>query len=91
MLVPLSFAAELFIVFMPVESQRSALRAACEKLRVCYLRCKARPYEAEITESLSLTEHYNTRVRLQTPSNLIRENEAPREPLEIKLINRWRA
>jgi len=45
---------------MPVESQRSALRAASEKLRGCYLRCKAKPYAAEITKALSLTERYNT-------------------------------
>src|SRR4029450_11496650 len=31
-----SFAAGLFIAFMPVESQWFALRAAREKLRVCY-------------------------------------------------------
>ncbi len=30
------FAVGLFIVFMPVESQRLTLRAALEKLRVCY-------------------------------------------------------
>ena len=42
---------------------------------------------AHITDALSLSEHYKTRVRLRTPSNVIRENEAPREPLEIKLID----
>jgi hypothetical protein len=76
---------------MPVESQQSALRAAWEKLRVCYLRCKAKPYKAHITEALSLTEDYNTRRRLRTPSNVIRENEALREPLEIKNNQPWRA
>ncbi len=45
---------------------------------------KAKPYEPGITEALSLTEDYNTCVRLQTPSNVIREDEAPREPLEIR-------
>jgi hypothetical protein len=69
---------------MPVESQRSALRAAWEKLRGCYLQRKAKPYEAHITKALRLTEDYNMRRRLRTPSNVIRENEALREPLEIK-------
>jgi hypothetical protein len=76
---------------MPVESQRSALRAAWEKLRVCYPQCKAKPYKAHITKALSLTEHYNTRRRLQTPSNVIRENEELREPLEVKNNRPWRA
>ena len=76
---------------MPVESQRSALRAAWEKLRVCYRQCKAKPYEASITKALSLTEDYDMRRRLRTPSNVIRENEALREPLEIKNNRPWRA
>jgi hypothetical protein len=33
---PISFAAELDVAFMPVESQRFTLAAAWEKLRVCY-------------------------------------------------------
>jgi len=52
---------------MPVESQRFTVRGVWEKLRTCYQQCKAKPYEPGITEALSLTEDYNTCVRLQTP------------------------
>ena len=81
---PISFAAELDVAFMPIESQRFILCGGCEKLRACYRQCKVKPYEPGITEALSLTEDYNTCVRLQTPSNVVREDEAPREPLEMR-------
>src|SRR5262249_31827495 len=36
-LLPRSFAVEVVVVFMPVESQRFLSRAVLEKLRACYL------------------------------------------------------
>lgn len=41
----------------------------------------------EIEEALSVTKDYEMRVRLRVLLNLIRENEATREPIEIKIVN----
>ena len=44
------FAVGLLIAFMPVESQRFAVRAGREKLRVCYLR--EAPYDFRLSGKL---------------------------------------
>ncbi len=44
------FAVGLLIAFMPVESQRFAVRAGREKLRACYLR--EAPYDFRLSGKL---------------------------------------
>jgi hypothetical protein len=43
--------------------------------------------EADIEETLAVTQDYEARVRLRNFSNLIRAMKEDRQPLEIKLVN----
>ena len=43
--------------------------------------------EADIEETLRVTQDYEARVSLRSYLNLIRAMKAEREPLEVKLVN----
>jgi len=46
-----------------------------------------RPNQSELEEAIQATQDYETRVGLRTLIDHLRAEEAPREPLQIEIIN----